>query len=73
MIYKEKFQEYLMGKCIEDTHALDDDLPDAFEDWICEQGVENIIYWAEIWGLEQERRMLKETLKKLTGELMGNK
>ena len=49
---KETFFEYLMGKCIEDTHALDDMLPDVFEDWIVDQDTADIIEWAEKWHKE---------------------
>lgn len=39
-----------MEKCINDTHALDDDLPDVFESWVSEQDVAQVIEWAEEWG-----------------------
>ena len=53
MTYKQTFDEYLMCKCIDDTHALDDDLPDAFEGWITEQDIEDVISWAQRWHDEQ--------------------
>jgi len=46
---KETFQEYLMARCMEDTHALDDMLPDVYSDWITSQDVEDIIEYAEKW------------------------
>ena len=46
---KETFQEYLMARCMEDTHALDDMLPDVYNDWITSQDVEDIIEYAEKW------------------------
>ena len=50
---KETFAEYLMGRCVEDTHALDDDLPDVYVDWVSEQDIEDIIEWADKWHEEQ--------------------
>jgi hypothetical protein len=47
---KETFREYLMEKCMNETHALDDMLPDVYEDWITAQDVEDIIDWAEKWA-----------------------
>jgi len=43
------FEQFLMTKCMEDTHALDDDLPDVYEAWIVEQDVSDIIKWATEW------------------------
>lgn len=44
-----KFEDFLMVKCMEQTHALDDDLPDVYEAWIVEQEVSDIIKWATEW------------------------
>jgi len=53
MTYK-NFYDFLMVKCIEDTHALDDMLPDVFESWICDADVEDIMEWGDEYG-EQKR------------------
>ena len=66
---KETFEEYLMGKCMEDTHALDDMLPDVYEDWIGEQDVEDIIEWAEKWNKEQLARQFKEMVSDVVPNL----
>ena len=47
---KATFTEYLMEKCMNETHALDDMLPDVYEDWVVEQDIEDIIDWAEKWA-----------------------
>lgn len=44
-----KFEDFLMVRCMEQTHALDDDLPDVYEAWIVEQDIEGIIKWATEW------------------------
>jgi len=56
---KESFKEYLMGRCLEDTHAPDDDLPDYFEDWIVDQDVYDVIKWAALWCEEQISKLSK--------------
>lgn len=43
------FYDFLMAKCQEYTHALDDDLPDVFESWIVDRDLMEIINWAEEW------------------------
>lgn len=43
------FEQFLMVKCMEQTHALDDDLPDVYEAWIVEQDISDIIKWATEW------------------------
>lgn len=45
--------EYLMERCMDDTHALDDMLPDVFEDWLGELDVDDLVSYAEIWHKEQ--------------------
>lgn len=32
---------------------LDDDLPDAFEDWIAEIDVEKVLEWGNLYGKQQ--------------------
>ena len=52
-----------MGICLEDTHALDDDLPDTFEDWITEQDVDDIIAWANVYGENKVLEGLNRAIK----------
>ena len=35
------------------TQILDDDLPDHFDDWICELQGDEWIKWADLYGREQ--------------------
>jgi hypothetical protein len=62
---KETFNEYLMGKCEEDTNALDDDLPDTYVEWIGVQDIDDIIEWAEKWHKEQVDDMVNEPVPNL--------
>ena len=45
-----KFEDFLMVRCMEQTHALDDDLPDVYEYWVANLRVEEVIQLAEEWG-----------------------
>lgn len=49
------FEKYLQEQHAEDYHGCDDDMPDAFEHWMSERDVQEIVDYAEAWG---------ETLKK---------
>lgn len=60
---KETFAEYLTGKCIDDTHALDDDLPDVYSEWVVEQDIDDIIEWADKWHEEQVSIIQKKEKK----------
>ena len=45
--YKPDFEFFLQMKHMEqEPQILDDDLPDAFNDWIVNQDIDDIIYWA---------------------------
>jgi hypothetical protein len=72
--YKETFTEFLQRMHMEDEPmVLDDDLPDAFEGWLENQGIDLIIAYAEKWQVEQkiadldemaEQRRLSEDIQK---------
>jgi len=50
MKYK-TFDEYLRAMHFqENQHLLDDDLPDAFDDWLSNIDANDIIDYAEEWG-----------------------
>ena len=51
---KENFEDFL-GRMhmAEEPMTLDDDLPDAFDHWLGNMGVELMIAYAEKWHLEQ--------------------
>lgn len=51
---KETFEEFL-GRMhfADEPTTLDDDLPDAFDHWVSNIGVDLLIAYAEKWHLEQ--------------------
>lgn len=54
MNMKETFEEFLGRMHMEDEPmVLDDDLPDAFDDWISNIGSDLMIAYAEKWHIEQ--------------------
>lgn len=58
---KETFEEFLGRMHMEDEPmVLDDDLPDAFDNWLSNQGSELMIAYAEKWHLEQLLANLKK-------------
>lgn len=53
------FENYLQEKHSEQYVGLDDDMPDDFNDWLCALDPQEIIDYAEVWGLMRERDGLK--------------
>ena len=48
------FEQYLQFKFLEDEpQVLDDDIPDAYESWIVEQDIDDVIKWADEYGNEK--------------------
>lgn len=56
---------------MDETHALDDDIPDMYESWIVEQDIEEIIEWADKWHIEQLNYLAKRE-RDLAGEVIGD-
>ena len=53
MTTPKRFEEFLQEQHMEaEPMILDDDLPDAYEAWICERDIQEIIDWAEEWGAQ---------------------
>jgi hypothetical protein len=44
------FEDFLRDKHAEKYHGLDDDMSDAFEDWLTNIDVQDVIDYAEEWG-----------------------
>ncbi len=62
---KEKFEEYLHGRFINECNCAGDETSDDFDNWLNELDREQITNYAEIWKIEQEIRELKDKLKAL--------
>jgi hypothetical protein len=53
------FEKYLEEEVWEPEGVLDDDMPDAFEAWICDLDVAEVMDYVEEWGKSLiERRIL---------------
>lgn len=46
----ETFEDYLQDIHSKNYHGTDDDMPDAYEKWVCELDVAEVIEYAEAWG-----------------------
>jgi len=50
-----EFEEYLQDKCFSaNSLILDDDMPDFFDTWLEDIGIEKIIYYANEWEKQNE-------------------
>ncbi len=66
-IKKQTFQEYLEEQHMKGYHGTDDDSPDAFEAWVTNLQVDDIMDYAENWGMQVYESGF------ITGELMERK
>lgn len=46
-----KFEEYLKDMHAENYHGVDDDMPDSFETWLADLDTDEIINYANKWGV----------------------
>lgn len=61
---KQTFEEFLQDKHMEDYHGTDDDAPDAYEAWVSNLDIQEVIDYAEKFGEEQyESGHIKGELK----------
>ena len=54
------FEDYLQEKHSEQYYGLDDDMPDDYDDWVGNLDVQELIDFAELWGLIRNRDGYKE-------------
>lgn len=44
------FEDYLQNTHAQDYHGTKDDMPDAYERWLCDLDVAEVVEYAEAWG-----------------------
>lgn len=44
------FEEYLQNVHAQEYHGTDDNMPDAFDNWVASLDVDEVIEYAEAWG-----------------------
>ena len=54
-----KFEEYLKEVHAKDYMGTDDDMPDAFDEWIIDQRPDDMIQYAQEWGNGIEKRLVE--------------
>jgi hypothetical protein len=59
------FEEYLKEIHTKIYHGTDDDMPDAFDNWLGEIDGEEYMKWAELFGQQRFLEGKKEVLTKL--------
>ena len=59
---KQTFEDFLSSKHAEDYHGCDDDMPDAFESWLNELSVDDMILHANEYASLKNQMMLEEVL-----------
>ena len=47
---KQTFEQFLQDKHSDDYIGTDDDMPDAYEAWVCELDLNQVMEWAQEWG-----------------------
>ena len=56
----ETFEDFLKDWHAKDYHGTDDNMPDAFDNWLLDIGIEDILKFGDIWGREQQLRGFQE-------------
>jgi len=65
-----KFEQYLQEIHAKDYQGLDDDMPDAFDDWLANDlCVTEIIHYAEMWSKDETMRCL-DRMKDRVGKII---
>lgn len=54
------FEAFLIDKYAEQYIGLDDDMPDSFNDWLQDLGVDEVIEYAEEWHRDELTNNKKE-------------
>lgn len=62
---KQTFEDYLRDQHAEDYIGLDDDMADAFEDWLSGLDVSDVIQYAELYGGHQFNAGMKEVIGRI--------
>lgn len=64
MTKKITFEDYLKDVHAKDYTGTDDDMPDDFESWVGELDVQEVMDFAEIYGLIQNKAGYQEAVDK---------
>jgi hypothetical protein len=64
------FEEYLQEKHMENYHGTDDDSPDAYEAWITDMQVDDLIQYGQEFGLLQFKRGMEGSVKEVKNHLL---
>jgi hypothetical protein len=55
------FETFLQDKHSEDYRGFDDDMPDAYDEWLCNLDGEEYIMYAQMWMSQTMHELTKRT------------
>ena len=67
-IEKHSFEEYLKSIHAETYTGTDDDMPDAFENWLEHHSLNEIIEYADTYGAQQKQESIRMLLEHVDDE-----
>lgn len=72
---EQTFENYLKEIHAEDYHGTDDDMTDAFESWLVELQVDDLIQYAQKWGARELQIFKTDIMKDLQkmGDILNRK
>lgn len=63
---KRTFEDFLQDLCFSiNSHVLDDDMPDYFDNWLSNLDGEDYIRYADLYGQEQFIRGMDHVIKQI--------
>ena len=62
------FEDFLMEKHGEDYRGTDDNMPDAFNDWVDNLSIEEWFSLGDLYGVERALRATNKAIEILKGE-----
>lgn len=57
------FREFLQDKHMENYHGTDDNAPDAFDAWVTDMQVDDLIQYGEEFAIKEYRRGIEDKAK----------
>ena len=64
-LLSETFEEWLVDRYIEQENPLDDDMPDGFNEWLCDLEPDQWLVYGDLFATEEKSRLLDRGGKRL--------
>ena len=59
------FENFLQDKHADDYTGIDDDMPDAYESWLTDLDIEDLINYADEYATEQRNEALRHVANQI--------